>query len=66
MRIIYNKRGIGYFVAENAKEKILNYRRKRFLEKELPILFKNIQLLNIDVEEVKKRYDDFIQKQQVL
>jgi DNA-binding transcriptional regulator YhcF (GntR family) len=64
--IIYNKRGIGYFVAENAKEKILNYRRKRFLEKELPILFKNIQLLNIDVEEVKKRYDDFIQKQQVL
>ncbi|HQF11732.1 MAG TPA: GntR family transcriptional regulator [Paludibacteraceae bacterium] len=64
--IIYNKRGIGYFVADDAKEKILNYRRKRFLEKELPILFKNIHLLNIDVEEVKKRYDDYLQKQQAL
>jgi DNA-binding transcriptional regulator YhcF (GntR family) len=60
--IIYNKRGIGYFVADDAKSKILNYRRKQFLEKELPAFFKNIQLLNIDVEEIKKRYDEFIQK----
>jgi DNA-binding transcriptional regulator YhcF (GntR family) len=57
--IIFNKRGIGYFVSENASEKILSYRREHFLENELPVLLKNMYLLNIDISEIEKRYNTF-------
>lgn len=54
--IIFNKRGVGYFVAANAKSEIKSYRRKHFLEKELPILFKNMELLEMTVEELNTHY----------
>jgi len=57
--VIYNKRGIGYFVAPNAKELIIKYRRARFMENELPLFFKSIYLLEIDFEEILHKYEDF-------
>jgi DNA-binding transcriptional regulator YhcF (GntR family) len=36
--IIYNKRGIGYFISSEAKEKILESQRKEFIENELPLI----------------------------
>jgi len=60
--IIYNKRGVGYFVADDAKTKIISYRRKQFLEQELPLFFKNIQILGMDFEEISKHYQTYIQK----
>lgn len=47
--IIYNKRGIGYFVAPDAKENILNSQRKEFLEKDVPAIRKRLELLGLDV-----------------
>jgi GntR family transcriptional regulator len=58
--IIFNKRGVGYFVAEDAKNKIINYRRKQFLEAELPYFFKNMQLLGMNFEDIKAQYEVFI------
>jgi DNA-binding transcriptional regulator YhcF (GntR family) len=58
--IIFNKRGIGYSAAEDAKKLILAYRRERFLESELPGFFKILYLLNIPVEELQTRYDKFV------
>jgi DNA-binding transcriptional regulator YhcF (GntR family) len=58
--IIFNKRGIGYSAAEDAKKLILAYRRERFLESELPRFFKILYLLNIPVEELQTRYDKFV------
>lgn len=49
--IIYNKRGIGYFVAENAKELVLNEMRNQFLNDELPQVIKKMKLLGITNEE---------------
>src|SRR5258708_19557861 len=43
--IIYNQRGIGYFVSPNAHKTALNYRKSEFAEKHLPNLFRNIYLL---------------------
>lgn len=63
--IIYNKRGIGYFVTENAIEKIIDYKRKQFIGKELPAFFKNLQLLDISLEEIKKLYEKYIQQQSI-
>ncbi|MDD2525414.1 MAG: GntR family transcriptional regulator [Bacteroidales bacterium] len=60
MDIIFNKRGVGYFVAESAKTKILDYRRKQFLEQELPTVFKTMQLLGMSVEEINAQYKSYV------
>jgi len=57
--IIFNKRGVGYFVAEQAKIKIIAYRRKQFLEQELPLIFKNMKILGMSFEEIKAKYEEF-------
>ena len=48
--IIYNKRGIGYFVSPDAKKEILNVQRKEFLEKEVPAIKQRMALLGLDAE----------------
>lgn len=58
--IIVNKRGVGYFIDDNAMEKILDFRREQFMENELPVFLRNVYLLNIDFREVKALYDQFI------
>ncbi len=50
--IIYNKRGIGYFISPDAREIILNEHRKVFLENELPKFLKRAGLLGIDLKEI--------------
>ena len=62
IEIIFNKRGVGYFVAEQAKEKIIKYRRNQFTEHELPVFFKNISLLGMSFDEVRTLYDEYINK----
>ncbi len=58
--IIFNKRGVGYFVAERAKEKIISYRRNQFMDHELPVFFKSMSLLGMTFDELKIRYDEYI------
>lgn len=58
--IIFNKRGIGYFAAEDAIDHIKAYRKDRFLETELPQFFRTLYLLDINLEEVEKRYKSFV------
>ena len=56
--IIYNKRGIGYFVAENAKELVLNEMKNEFINNELPQVIKKMKLLGITPEEFLKFAND--------
>lgn len=58
--IIFNKRGIGYFAAEDAIAQVKAYRKERFLEQELPQFFRTLYLLNISLEEVEKRFKTFV------
>ena len=51
--IIYNKRGIGYFISPEAKDIVLKQMREEFLEKELPEVIKKMKLLGIGIEEIK-------------
>ena len=51
--IIFNKRGIGYFVSLDAREKILENDRKEFMETELPAFIKRMKLLGIDPNTIK-------------
>lgn len=50
--IIYNRRGVGYYVATDAKKKILAEQRREFIEVELPLIRKKMQLLGIDCEDI--------------
>ena len=59
MEIIYNKRGIGYFVATGAKAKIRAQRKEQFLKQELPVVFKNMKLLGMTFEELEKEYKKY-------
>lgn len=50
--IIYNKRGIGYFVTTEAKEIVIEKMREHFFSNELPLIVKKMELLNIKTEEL--------------
>jgi len=60
--IIFNKRGIGYFVSEGAKKKILSIRKKYFLENEINDFFRQIRMLDIPVEEIVNMYKQYIKQ----
>lgn len=46
--VIYNKRGIGYFISPEAREVILEKQRSEFIEKEVPAIKERMQLLGFD------------------
>lgn len=54
--IIYNKRGLGYFVTQGARKQIMKVRRKEFMEQTLPELFRNMRLLDIDITNVDEAW----------
>ncbi|HEX4850945.1 MAG TPA: GntR family transcriptional regulator [Puia sp.] len=60
--IISNKRGIGFFVEDEASNKIIAFRKEQFLENELPVFLKNLYLLKIDINEIKSRLDQFVKE----
>ncbi|MFP4302534.1 MAG: GntR family transcriptional regulator [Spirochaetaceae bacterium] len=61
--VIYNRRGIGYFVAEDgvdaAREKKLDQLRQR----ELPDLFRRLRLVGFTKEELVRSYEAFSEEQ---
>jgi DNA-binding transcriptional regulator YhcF (GntR family) len=54
--IIYNKRGLGYFVTSGAKKQILKERKKEFMKERLPELFRQMQLLDITIDDVAEAF----------
>ncbi|MDE5955124.1 MAG: GntR family transcriptional regulator [Bacteroidales bacterium] len=52
--IIYNKRGIGYFISPDAREITLHRLRNEFMENELPKIVKRMKLLGIDASVFKE------------
>ncbi|MBO1001795.1 GntR family transcriptional regulator [Pseudogracilibacillus auburnensis] len=50
--ILYKKRGIGMFVAEGAREKLLHNRRESFIEDHIVTLVQEANKLEITVEEI--------------
>lgn len=58
--IIYNKRGIGYFVSLGAKDKIIGLRKDIFLHEDLPEFFRQIRTLDIPMKEIEKMYKAYL------
>lgn len=59
--IIFNKRGIGYFVSEDGLEKTKALRKEDFVNRELPRIFKAMTLLNLSMEDLNAYYRQFLQ-----
>lgn len=55
--LIYNKRGMGYFVAPEAIEAIKVSRRVRLRDNLLPSLFREMELFGIDIAEIIEAYN---------
>ncbi len=51
--IIYNKRGVGYFVSTDATSRILSFRQKEFFDEELPEFAQRLKLLNLTLEDIR-------------
>ena len=51
--IIYNRRGIGYFISQDAKQIVLQTMKRDFLENEMPQIIKKMHLLGISLEELQ-------------
>lgn len=61
--IIYNKRGIGYFVSAGAKDRIIALQKNIFLHEDLPEFFRQVKTLDIPMKEIEKMYKEYLTQQ---
>ena len=61
--VIYNKRGIGYFVSVGAGKLILSLRKEYFLKEEADYFFRQIYTLGISGKELLEMYREFTEQQ---
>lgn len=60
--IIFNKRGIGYFVAEDGFQKTMTLRKDTFVNIELPRIFKEMELLYLSLDDIRTYYNKYLEK----
>lgn len=54
--IIFPKRGMGYFLSYDAKDKVLSARREEFYTTTLPALFREMEMLGITIDDINEHY----------
>lgn len=54
--IIYNERGIGYFVASDALDRIVALKKEEFISNDLPEFFRKMDMLGLSFDEVERLY----------
>ena len=60
-QIIFDKRGIGYFIHAQGAQKALEYLQKQFTEHSLPRLFKSMLLLDMKPADLTQPFESFKQ-----
>lgn len=61
--VVYNKRGLGYFVSDDANELILSMRRSVFYADELPYFFERISSFGWTPESLAEEFRNYCNKQ---
>lgn len=54
--ILQLRRGVGYYVSENAYKKTLTLMKDSFVKDDLPQFFRTLKLLNMNIDEIKECY----------
>ena len=60
--VIYTKRGLGFFVSPDAKEKIVTLRRDQLMQGEMDYFLGQIKAVGITPEELRQLYSDYLAK----
>ena len=58
--IIYNQRGIGYFVSSGAAERTRELKRDEFIADELPRVFKTMTLIGMDIPALAEHWQQYL------
>ena len=61
--LIYQKRGIGFFVAPDARDKILKERSEDLISRQLPPLFKTLKAIGITPDQLMQAYIEYLNNQ---
>ena len=57
--IVYNRRGIGFFVSDDAVEKILAIKKADFIKHDMPRICNTLALLDLNLEDFKALYESY-------
>ena len=60
--VIYTKRGLGYFVSPEAKEKIVASRREQLMQGEMDYFLGQLKAVGITPAELQSLYSDYLNK----
>ena len=58
--LIFNKRGLGFFVSPDAKRRIILERREELMSKQLPAIFSLMKNLNITPGQLAEEYEKYL------
>ncbi len=56
--IIYNKRGIGYFISEGGYKQTLELKKQTFVREEMPHIIKTMKLLGLTISDIEKLFNE--------
>lgn len=59
LELIYNKRGIGHFVAPDAPRRAHELRRRRLESEMLPDLFREMRSLDLGIEDIERAWSQW-------
>ncbi len=60
LNIIYDKRGLGFFISPEAMNIVKNLYKREFYDIELPAIVKKMKLLDINVGDLAKKIDELL------
>lgn len=58
--IIFNKRGIGFFISPEARENIIKYRKETFFNSDINYFFSRLKKMQISPEELHQLYETYL------
>lgn len=61
--VIFNKRGIGYFIADDARARIMAMRHDSFFNGEIQDFFRQLSLLGITPDELLAHYVKYLEQE---
>jgi GntR family transcriptional regulator len=63
LAIISNRRGVGIFVEKDAIKKVLAFKKSTFLKDDLPVIFRHLFLLKMDLSELEPMFNQYLKTQ---
>lgn len=54
--VLYNERGVGYFVSDRAYDQVLKIKREQFIQEKLPGFYRDMKMLGISGYELEELY----------